>query len=465
MSLAAGGPVAAPEVTGPSLLVDKDRRKRGRRNRRAPAPGEKRWVASLFLAPALVLLAAIVAYPLVYSIVRSLFHDTPSGSAGSFAGLGNYKDLFTNSSTLRALKNNVIWVVVAPTLVTILGLIFAVLSERIRWATVFKTVLFMPMAISGLASAITFTLIYADQPSRGLANTVTVGVHDIFEGSTNYPGLHPRDATVLVGGGKAGFTTKAAVTPGTVALLPLTGLNLTAPPSTTAQAVTPTSGSGITGVVWNDFALGGGGSAGKVDKGERGLGGVTVQALRGTKVVASAKADDDGVFRFPSLTSGSYNLRLPGSDFTAAFGGESWLGQNLITPAIILAWLWIYAGFAMVLLAAGMSAIPRDALEAARVDGATEWQVFQRVTVPLLRPVLLVVFVTLVINVLKVFDIVFVIQQSAGANGKYADVLAVSLYKAFGNQQYGLASAIGVFLVLLVIPAIISNVRRFRRDQ
>ena len=170
---------------------------------------------------------------------------------------------------------------------------------------------------------------------------------------------------------------------------------------------------------------------------------------------------------------GKFLLRIEDTDrarstqpaIDAILDGMSWLGPNLITPAIILAWLWIYAGFAMVLLAAGMSAIPRDALEAARVDGATEWQVFRRITAPLLAPVLLVVFVTLVINVLKVFDIVFVIEQSAGANGKYGDVLAVSLFQDFGSQQYGMASAIGVFLVLLVIPAMISNVRRFRREQ
>jgi ABC-type sugar transport system permease subunit len=119
----------------------------------------------------------------------------------------------------------------------------------------------------------------------------------------------------------------------------------------------------------------------------------------------------------------------------------------------------------MVLLAAGMAAIPRDALEAARIDGATEWQVFRRVTVPLLAPVLTVVFVTLVINVLKIFDIVFVLSQEAGGNGKAADVLATQLFSAYGQQRYGIASAIGVVLVLVVIPFMLINIRRFRREQ
>jgi alpha-glucoside transport system permease protein len=119
----------------------------------------------------------------------------------------------------------------------------------------------------------------------------------------------------------------------------------------------------------------------------------------------------------------------------------------------------------MVLLAAGMSAIPRDALEAARIDGATEWQVFRRVTAPLLAPVLTVVFVTLVINVLKIFDIVYVLQQQAGGSAPHADVLATQLFSEYGLLHYGVASAIGVILVLIVIPFMAFNIRRFRREN
>jgi alpha-glucoside transport system permease protein len=170
--------------------------------------------------------------------------------------------------------------------------------------------------------------------------------------------------------------------------------------------------------------------------------------------------------------SGSYQFALPESNFSASYDGVAWLGSHKITPlgpsvitlSIILAYLWVYAGFAMVLLAAGMAAIPRDALEAARMDGATEWQVFRRITAPLLAPVLMVVFVTMVINVLKVFDLVFIISQSAGADGKYADVLATQLFNSYGTQQYGVASAIGVLLVILVLPAMAFNIRRFRKE-
>lgn len=438
---------------------------RAPKRRRQPLPGENRSLAIVFLAPALILLAAIVVYPLVYSIIRSLYADGPAGTVGSFIGIDNYISIFTHSDTLRSVRNTVIWVIVVPSVVTFVGLVFAVLTERVRWATVLKTVLFMPMAISFLASGVTFSLIYNDQPSEWLANAVTTGIHDVFARSSTYPTVHARTEPQITGSATAGFSTAKPVPASTPVLLPMVGLDLQSPPSDARQAAPPTATTGLRGTVWNDFKLGGGGSPGAIDHGELGLPGVSVQAIRDGTVVASTTTDASGAFDFPSLTSGDYQVRLPASNFAQPFGGLSWLGPTLITPSIMIAYLWIYAGFAMVLLSAGMASIPRDALEAARIDGATEWQVFRRVTVPLLRPVLVVVFVTLVINVLKVFDIVFVIQQTAGGDGKFADVLAVTLYDEFGNQDYGMASAIGVLLVILVIPAMISNIKRFRSDQ
>lgn len=438
----------------------------GRKASPPKAPGQAKWLAGLFLAPALILLAAILVYPLIYSFVRSLFADGPAGNSGAFTGFKNYHAVFSDESTFRAVKNNVIWVAVVPALVTILGLMFAVLSERIRWATAFKTVLFMPMAISFVASGVTFELIYSDQPSRGLANAVSIGIHDTFHDASSYPGVHARNPALFSGSASAGYTTKAAVSPGTPALLSLTGIDLNHPPKNVQSAEQASaSGPGLYGVVWNDFKLGGGGKAGQVDAGEVGLPGMKIQAVQGGKVVASTTADSHGAFAFKNLTSGSYQLRLPSKNFAPPYAGLSWLGPGLITPAIIVAYLWAFAGFAMVLLAAGMAAIPRDTLEAARIDGATEWQVFRRVTAPLLTPVLLVVFVTLVINVLKVFDLVFIISQGAGANGKYADVLATQLYNSYNTQKYGVASAIGILLVLLVLPAMALNIRRFRKEQ
>ncbi len=131
----------------------------------------------------------------------------------------------------------------------------------------------------------------------------------------------------------------------------------------------------------------------------------------------------------------------------------------------MFAYIWIWAGFAMVVIGAGLAAIPREVLEAARVDGATEWQRFRRVTVPLLAPVLGVVVVTLAINVLKVFDLVLVIAP--GSSQASANVIALEIFKnafsgALGNK--GIASALSVFLFLLVIPVMVLNIRRFRSE-
>src|SRR5204862_6058059 len=86
--------------------------------------------------------------------------------------------------------------------------------------------------------------------------------------------------------------------------------------------------------------------------------------------------------------------------------GWECLVPKLITPLVMIAYFWVWACFSMVVIASGLASISREVLEAARTDGATEWQVFRRVTVPMLAPVLSVVFITMLINVLKVFDII-----------------------------------------------------------
>jgi len=157
-------------------------------------------------------------------------------------------------------------------------------------------------------------------------------------------------------------------------------------------------------------------------------------------------------------------LAISKDTFAQPFAGVSWLGTSLITPAVIIAYIWVWAGFAMVVIGAGLAAIPRDVLEAARTDGASEWQVFRRVTVPLLAPVLSVVFITMIINVLKVFDIVLAVAPGSSQNA--ANVIALAQWRtSFGGvNDFGLGSAIAVFLFLLVVPILALNVRRFRNE-
>lgn len=426
---------------------------------RKSVTGTRRTVAALFLLPALVLLGALVVYPIGYSVVRSFYDQSGDG----FAGFDNYQALFTDEGIRTALRNNIVWVVFAPTVATALGLIFAVLTERVRWGTAFKLVVFMPMAISMLAAGIIFRLVYDQDPDKGVANAVWVGVHDTFAQSSAFPKAHPgRESPLAADDG--GFLTKEPVRLGEPVSLPLVGVAPDLMPDGAAKAVPATADPGrVTGTTWQDFTRGEGvGTLNAPDASELGYPGMRIEAVKDGKVVASATAADDGTFTLPAAADGA-RLRLPAGNFEEPYNGLDWLGPSLVTPAVIGSYIWMWAGFAMVLIAAGLAGMPRELLEAARVDGANEWQVFRRVTVPLLAPVLAVVAVTLMINVLKVFDLVFIIAP--GSSQDDANVLALELYrKGFAEDQPGIASAIAVFLLLLVIPVMWFNIRRLRRE-
>lgn len=428
-------------------------------NPRKSVTGTRKSVAVLFLAPALVLLGALVLYPIGYSVFRSFFDKS-----GDFTAFGNYKTLFTDDTILTAIKNNAIWVVVAPTVATGLGLIFAVLTERIRWGTAFKLVIFMPMAISMLAAGIIFRLVYESDPDRGVANAVFVGVHDTFAKSSAFPQAHPSTESPLKPAGGGAFITREPVSAGTPVTLPLTGVapdNM--PDDAESAAAAKPDPDKVTGTAWQDFTRGKGrGEMNAPDKTEFGYPGIKIEAVKDGKVVASAKAAGDGTFALPKEADGA-QLRFPASNFREPYNGVDWLGPSLITPAVIGSYLWIWTGFAMVLIAAGLASVPRELLEAARVDGANEWQVFRRITVPILAPVLAVVAVTLMINVLKIFDLIFIIAPNSSKDD--ANVLALQLYNsAFLDKDSGVASAIAVLLFLLVIPVMYFNVRRLRRE-
>ncbi|MFG2517268.1 carbohydrate ABC transporter permease [Streptomyces sp. NPDC048584] len=427
---------------------------------RRSVTGTRRTVAALFLLPALVLLGALVVYPIGYSVVRSLYDQSGDG----FAGFDNYEALFTDDGIRTALRNNVLWVVFAPTVATALGLVFAVLTERVRWGTAFKLVVFMPMAISMLAAGIIFRLVYDQDPDKGVANAVWVGVHDTFAQSSAFPKAHPGRESPLEPAGGGAFITTSAVSAGDTVTLPLVGVAPDLMPKEARRAASPKpEDDRITGTTWQDFTRGKGvGTLNGVDATELGYPGMRIEAVKDGEVVETATAGDDGTFSFSSKADGAL-LRLPADNFAQPYNGLDWLGPSLVTPAIIGSYIWMWAGFAMVLIAAGLAGMPRELLEAARVDGANEWQVFRRVTVPLLAPVLAVVTVTLMINVLKVFDLVFIIAP--GSSQDDANVLALELYrKGFASDQPGIASAIAVFLLLLVIPVMWFNVRRLRRE-
>ncbi|WP_432158744.1 ABC transporter permease subunit [Streptomyces sp. bgisy153] len=449
---------ARKEGAGPPPPPDAPARRRRSRRR-------GRTTALLFVLPALLLLGALVVYPVLFSVGRSFF----DASGDRFVGGDNYAEMFRDPATLTAVRNTAIWVVVAPTLLTGLGLILAVLVEKVRWATAFKLLLFMPMAVSFLAAGIIFRLAYDEDPDKGVLNAAVVAVHDAVQGTSPYPTARAREGQGLTHRDDGSYRTDTTFSPGDSTALGLVGVAPgELPPGASPAGAAATAEAGpdeVRGVVYLDFTPGGGGRPGRVDPRESGLPAMKVTAIRDGGTVASTTTAADGSFRFTGLRAGSYTLALPASNFAPPYDGVSWLGPTLVTPAIIGAYLWIWTGFAMVLIGAGLATLPRDALEAARMDGANEWQIFRRITVPLLAPVLTVVFVTLVINVMKVFDLVYVIAP--GPVQQDATVLATQMWLVSfgGGNNQGLGSALGVLLLLLVIPAMVFNVRRFRRSQ
>src|SRR5438105_6510457 len=131
------------------------------------------------------MLGVWMVYPAVYTIVRSFFGE--HGFLGTWVGIDNYKSLWSDHTIRTAIKNNAIWFAVVPALVTSLGLIFAVLTERIRWAVAFKTVVFLPMAISAFATGVTWRIMYQQDPSQGAINALGRTVVDAIHA----PGVLP----------------------------------------------------------------------------------------------------------------------------------------------------------------------------------------------------------------------------------------------------------------------------------
>jgi alpha-glucoside transport system permease protein len=169
-----------------------------------------------------------------------------------------------------------------------------------------------------------------------------------------------------------------------------------------------------------------------------------------------------------------YAYQAPGRPQTGAlnaivqqFGGtaQNWLAVdtarlNSILLMVIL--IWLQTGFAMVLLSSAIKGVPEDTIEAARIDGATELQIFWKVVIPQIKATIITVFITVLILVMKVFDIVYVLT-----NGRdNTDVIANQFFnQLFARGEAGLASAVVVVLLLAVIPILIYQVRQFREQE
>lgn len=285
----------------------------------------------LFLAPTIILLVVFMVYPTIYTILLS-FDRGRRGEFTQNVGLRNYEELLTRDPAFLDLSqlppsgavfNNVLWVLLYVTFVIAIGLVVAVLAARVRYESLIKAIVFLPMAISATALAIIFKFVYAPDPDIGILN----------------------------------------------ALLAVIGI---AP--------------------------------------------------------------------------------------------VSWLGdQSIVNLSLIAVGIWGSVGFATVILSAAIKGIPSELMEAARTDGATELQIFRRIIVPLVSLPLSVLAVTLIVNVIKLFDLIYVMTR--GGPGTSSRVIAFTMFQeSFPSGLYGKGSAVAVIMLLLLIPIMLFNIRRFRSE-
>jgi alpha-glucoside transport system permease protein len=287
----------------------------------------------LYLAPALLIMAAFIVYPGTNTFLLSFKNADATQSAAAACREGapcwgifeNYRYALTASPMLNAFRNNLLWGVLMVGGTVGLGLMIAVLADRVKYESLAKAIIFMPMAISFVGAGIIWKFVYA-----------------------------------------------------------------------------------------------------------YGTGNVQIGLLNG---------------------------------IVTALGGQpvSWLSEPAINNyALIIVGIWMWTGFCMTILSAALKGVPGEILEAARVDGASEWFVFWRVMVPIIMPTIAVVITTMVINVLKIFDIVYVMT-----GGNYGtEVIANRMYgEMYINHQSGRSAAIAVILILLTVPFMIWNVRRFREQE
>lgn len=140
-----------------------------------------------------------------------------------------------------------------------------------------------------------------------------------------------------------------------------------------------------------------------------------------------------------------------------------WLvNSDIATFSLIAVGVWMWTGFSMVIFSAAIKSIPSEITDAARVDGANGWQIFWQVTVPMIASTIAVVTTTLVIMVLKVFDLIYVMTA-----GRYeTNVIAVQMYKElYINRHNGRAAAISVVLLMAIVPVMMVNIRRFQEQE
>lgn len=356
----------------------------------------------LFLFPALAALGLYLAYPVIATLRLSL---TDRDLGGAFVGLANYRQMASEDKFWEAMRNNMLWLVVVPAAATAFGLLAAQLTDRIRWGNIAKSLIFMPMAISFVGASVIFKLIYdvraVDQAQIGVLNAIWLQF-DGGVGSLLVLRLFP--AVIL-----AGFA-------------------------------------GIVGYAGWLFVR-------PLVSGHRGHGAVRLVALRIAAGLGAAWLVALSLKGCADLFMADLAFGTPQAWLTIPFWNNFFLMVVLI---------WIQTGFAMVILSAALRGIPEETVEAAIVDGANPFQVFFQIKVPQIMGTIVVVWTTITLVVLKVFDIVF-----AMTNGQWeTQVLANYMYdKLFRANDWGVGSASAIVIMLLVSPILVWNVWNARKEM
>jgi ABC-type sugar transport system permease subunit len=327
-----------------------------------------------------------------------------SGFSGAGGGLLGAAMVFLSLSVFVHLRgtlfNNLWWVVMVTATATGLGLAIAALADRSRGESFAKSIIFMPMALSFVGAGIIWRFMYLARPQgrqqTGVLNSLWVGI------------------------GNASVSERAGLW--AVVLLALAALLIFFGLLALRSGALGSGWSSVLFALWFGWL------------GLRFLGG---EGVAGVSLVDGAAVTTPLLFISGTQQVGAYN--------------------NLF---IMIPFIWIYTGFAMVIFSAAIKGVPADLLEAGRVDGATESQSFWRIVLPQISPTIGVVITTIIVVVMKVFDIVKVMT-----NGNFGtQVLANEMWnRAFLDGNFGVGSAVAVILFLSVLPVMYFNIRRMQK--
>ncbi len=418
---------------------------------------DRKLVPWLFVGPALLVVGFFLLYPTVITTYMSFLSDVSMQGAfpaGNFVGVSNYVNVLTSADTLIAFRNTMLWIVVMTAFTIGFGLILAVLLDRVKYESIAKSVIFMPMAVSFTAASIIWKFVYAYRPPGfaqiGLLNSLLGAIGDF----ASRPAVSSALNIMFIA-----FAIISLI----FALLSLSkGLWRAIEVWKEDRRLTWIAGVVLIGFIliaaW--YILG---FAGARDGGTPiGMAGQTLMIL-GLIGIGLAAIRDTSFG--PPLMGSLFLLGIV--DFMQSqtgFEPVTWLMERPWTNnmALIVMGIWVWTGFAMVMLSAAYKGIPKSMLEAARVDGANELQVFWHVTIPYMKTTIIATTTTIVIFVLKIFDFVWVTT-----NGNYGtDVLAsLMIRKMYSFYNYESASALAVVLFVLIIPFVIINIRRFQKRE